>query len=296
MPGANETKTLAQNLSAAFTAAGTDVKSILAKIGDFGALKTGEKASLVLALNELKGTIDAALKIDDAKEQTTTTWSSSKIRSAINTAINALINGAPDTLDTLKELSDAINKNKDLIDTLNTLAAGHLDITKAQALSDEQKAFGKANLGIYDVKVLRPETQDGTVSLDSVTEAGLYLVNSPNSLPAGFTGNPVDLAVTVSGNRVIQALGGTQDGRYRFFKRIGTVPPAVGETPASTTWEGWTEVGAQVDLSGYAKADALAAVKKTADDTAKSLNDFKSAVGDTTTDFVQVYTAARDAA
>ena len=34
-------------------------------------------------------------------------------------AINALINGAPGTLDTLKELADAVNSNKSLVDALN---------------------------------------------------------------------------------------------------------------------------------------------------------------------------------
>ena len=38
---------------------------------------------------------------------------------AISTAINALINGAPGTLDTLKELADAVNSNKSLVDALN---------------------------------------------------------------------------------------------------------------------------------------------------------------------------------
>ena len=38
---------------------------------------------------------------------------------AISTSINALIDGAPDTLDTLKELADAVNSNKSLVETLN---------------------------------------------------------------------------------------------------------------------------------------------------------------------------------
>lgn len=42
------------NLSAAFTQVGTDVKGILANIGDLSQLTTTQKASLVVALNELK--------------------------------------------------------------------------------------------------------------------------------------------------------------------------------------------------------------------------------------------------
>lgn len=47
--------TMIKNLSAAFTAAGVDVKGLLAKIGDLGTLTTTQRASLVGALNELKG-------------------------------------------------------------------------------------------------------------------------------------------------------------------------------------------------------------------------------------------------
>ena len=43
----------------------------------------------------------------------------SETDNAISTAINALINGAPGTLDTLKELADAVNSNKSLVDALN---------------------------------------------------------------------------------------------------------------------------------------------------------------------------------
>ena len=46
---------------------------------------------------------------------------------AISTAINALINGAPGTLDTLKELADAVNSNKSLVDALNEAISNKQD-------------------------------------------------------------------------------------------------------------------------------------------------------------------------
>lgn len=67
MPEAQNT--MIQNLSAAFTAAGVDVKGLLAKIGDLGALTTTQKASLVGALNELKTGIDAAQTLNDTQKQ-----------------------------------------------------------------------------------------------------------------------------------------------------------------------------------------------------------------------------------
>lgn len=144
MPEAQNT--MIQNLSAAFTAVGVDVKGLLAKIGDLGALTTTQKASLVGALNELKTGIDAAVKIDDAKTQAGTTWSSTKINSAINAAISALVSGAPEALDTIKEVADAINTNKDAITALQQIAAGHVKFDAAQTLNDTQKQQARANI------------------------------------------------------------------------------------------------------------------------------------------------------
>lgn len=141
-----EAQTMIKNLSAAFTAAGVDVKGLLAKIGDLGTLTTTQKASLVGALNELKTGIDAAVKIDDAKTQAGTTWSSTKINSAINAAISALVSGAPEALDTIKEVADAINTNKDAITALQTIAAGHVKFDAAQTLSDIQKQQARENI------------------------------------------------------------------------------------------------------------------------------------------------------
>lgn len=138
--------TMIKNLSAAFTAAGVDVKGLLAKIGDLGTLTTTQRASLVGALNELKTGIDAAVKIDDAKTQAGTTWSSTKINSAINAAISALVSGAPEALDTIKEVADAINTNKNAITALQQIAAGHVKFDAAQTLSDTQKQQARENI------------------------------------------------------------------------------------------------------------------------------------------------------
>lgn len=97
-------------------------------------------------LNELKTGIDAAVKIDDAKTQAGTTWSSTKINSAINAAISALVSGAPEALDTIKEVADAINTNKNAITALQQIAAGHVKFDAAQTLSDTQKQQARENI------------------------------------------------------------------------------------------------------------------------------------------------------
>lgn len=103
------------------------------------------------AIDDLEGIVAAQTNIDDENVSTTTTYSSSKITSEITTAKQAvkdeLLNGAGEAFDTLKELADLINVNKDAIDALEEIAAGHVRYDAAQELTDEQKAQARTNIG-----------------------------------------------------------------------------------------------------------------------------------------------------
>lgn len=145
-----ETKTASQQVAALAQAVGADVKNILANIGSLSALTTTQKASLVVAINELKAainSIDLTAIISDTKTASNLTWSSSKINSAINSAVSALVNGAPEALDTLKELADAISTNQDAIGALQTIAAGHVKYDAAQTLTAAQQTQARTNIG-----------------------------------------------------------------------------------------------------------------------------------------------------
>ena len=92
--------TLSNQISALATQVGTDIKQILANIGDLSQLTTNQKSSLVVALNELKANLQdiaasVGASINDSEINSTQTWSSQKIDAAITAAINALVNGAP---------------------------------------------------------------------------------------------------------------------------------------------------------------------------------------------------------
>lgn len=62
--------TASSQISALASQVGSDIKSILGSIGTLSDLTTTQKASLVVAINELKaalGTIDLTAIIDDTK-------------------------------------------------------------------------------------------------------------------------------------------------------------------------------------------------------------------------------------
>ena len=147
---------LVVRLSDLSTRIATEVKALRTLINgntaDLSALTTTNKTSLVAALNELKTLIPAAsASIDDASTAAGTTWSSTKINSQINAAIAALVNGAPGSSDTLKELADQLA-------ALVQADTGMLSFAGAQTLTAEQKTQGCTNLGVGE-----PETDFVTV-------------------------------------------------------------------------------------------------------------------------------------
>lgn len=143
---------LSSQIASLATTVGADVKGILASIGTLSELTTTQKANLVVALNELKAGLtglesELGAQINDEATASTTTWSSQKINTAISTAVSDLINGAPGTLDTLKELADAITENQGAIEAMQTIAAGHVKYDGAQSLTNEQKDQARRNIG-----------------------------------------------------------------------------------------------------------------------------------------------------
>lgn len=169
--------TLDGQIQALATQLGTDIKQIITNQGNLSALTTTQKASLVLAINELKaelGTIDADL-IYDSAPSSTKTYSSSKIVSEIQTKCqevkDALLGGAGEAFDTLKELADLIEQNKDLIESLQTLAGSHVRYDAAQELSPQQKTQARTNIGAADdTDYQATKTAVGTVANLQTTE------------------------------------------------------------------------------------------------------------------------------
>ncbi len=230
---------------------GTDIKTIIANVGDLSQLTTTQKASLVLAINELKaavGSVDLTALIDDTTPANNKTYSSSKIASEISAKCqevkDALLGGAGDAYDTLQELATLISTNKDAIDALTELAGSHVRYDQEQKLSPEQKTQARTNIGAAD------------------------------------------------------------DADYQLTKT------AVGTLANLQTTEKTNLVGAVNEVFGVANtAKTTADTAKTTADTAKTtadsantkagqvesaLNTFKGQVGATDTDFVAIYTAARD--
>lgn len=151
---------LETSLTAFVNAVGADIKNGQLKVGDLAALTTAQKASVVLALNELKtdlttlqGQIAAATNINDAglATSTTETYSISKIIDSINTASQNLkqeiLGSAPAALDTLQELATALSDNPSFATDIAIAIGNRVRFDEAQTLSAAQQLQARQNIG-----------------------------------------------------------------------------------------------------------------------------------------------------
>lgn len=236
--------TLNQQIQNLATQIGSDVKTLIANQGNLTALTTSQKASLVLAINELNSAIsqiDMSKVIEDAQTSADKTWSSNKIVSEITTKCNevksALLGGAGDAYDTLQELATLIEDNKELIDSLQELAGAHVRYDAAQQLSPEQKSQARSNIGAAD------------------------------------------------------------DADYQTTKsQVNTNKTAIGTLTSLSTTEKTNLVGAINEINSLATTakNTADSAQSTATNAQSEVNTLETAIGATDTDFVAVYTAARD--
>ena len=137
-----------ERITALAQAIASDIKTLTASQGSLTTLTTTNKTSLVAALNELKTAIANTSNINDTATNTSATWSSQKINTAINSAVSALVNGTGTTLDTLKELADALGNDANFATTIATQMGKRVRVDAPQTFTVTEQAQGCANLGI----------------------------------------------------------------------------------------------------------------------------------------------------
>lgn len=95
--------------------------------------------------------------------------STSEMNSAITTAINNLIDGAPIALDTLKEIADYLAANDTAVEGITSALSNRVRVDAAQSFTEPQKLQGRSNIDVYSKSEIgNPET-----NLVGVFEAAL---------------------------------------------------------------------------------------------------------------------------
>lgn len=186
---------LVTNVSNLATRIATEVKALRTLINgnaaDLSSLTTTDKTNLVAAINEVKAVAGAS--INDATTSTTSVWSSSKTNTAISSAVSALVDAAPGTLDTLNELAAALGDDPSFATTITTsigtkandsdvvkltgaqTVAGIKTFTSAPIVPDASFAIAAVN-GLQtalDAKATSANVGDTTTNFVTTFEAGL---------------------------------------------------------------------------------------------------------------------------
>lgn len=160
--------TLETRLKDLATRIATECKSLRQMVNgntaDLSALSTTGRSSLVAAINELKAGLDAVsggTAIDDSLiASTDRTYSITKIRDVVSSAIAALTTGAPGALNTLDELAAALGDDANFSATITTALANRVRTdTNAQGLTAAQQANARTNIGAFGAtEIGNPDT------------------------------------------------------------------------------------------------------------------------------------------
>lgn len=133
-------------------AIGADVKTLTLKIGDLSQLTTTAKSNLVAAINEAAASGAGGVEINDGAGlgDTTVTWSANKTFTAIQAAVDALVDGAPTALDTINKLAAALGNDENLAQAMIAQINNRVRFDEAQMLSAEQQLTACTNIGVGD--------------------------------------------------------------------------------------------------------------------------------------------------
>lgn len=122
-----------------------DTTTLAAKLAEIvTAINLRAKSTDVTA--EIKSAVTGLAKSSDVTKEINTAVTglakSSDVTAEINAAISGLINGAPETYDTLKEISDYIANHADVTEAINAAIAGKADRTTVQGIQSTIAALG----------------------------------------------------------------------------------------------------------------------------------------------------------
>lgn len=144
------------------TTIGTDIKSLKGKdieiknsvdtlksdvgtkLGDLTTLATTDKTSVVRAMNELKASIGA---VNTGTDETA-------VNQLIDNKINALVDNAPEALNTLKEIADKLQADESTATALASTVSKKVAFDSPQSLSTEQQKQAQENIGLGDLSSL----------------------------------------------------------------------------------------------------------------------------------------------
>ena len=132
-----------------------------------------------------------------------------------DSAINSLVNGAPTTLDTLKEIADAMAQNETVVEALDDAIgskAAASDLTSHINNKNNPHAVTAAQVGLGNVENKSSATIRGELTKANVTDALGYTPPTTNTTYSAGTGISISTANAISNAGVRSIATGTANG------------------------------------------------------------------------------------
>jgi len=117
------------------------------KTGTLASLTTTDKSSLVAAINELQSAVVSGTGIDDANVALTTTYSSTKIVTLLDTLNAEILGGADAAYDTLIEIQQLLQDGTSGLDALLAAINNRVRFDAAQTLTVIEQQQARENIG-----------------------------------------------------------------------------------------------------------------------------------------------------
>jgi capsid protein len=124
-----------------------EFKTLNSKTGELANLTTTDKSSLVAAINELQAAVTSGNGIDDSNVALTTTYSSSKIVTLLNTLKAEILGGADAAYDTLLEIQQLLQDGTSGLDALLAAVNNRVRFDSPQTLTVPQQLHARTNIG-----------------------------------------------------------------------------------------------------------------------------------------------------
>jgi len=137
-----------------------EFNTVKGRTGTLTALTTTDKSSLVSAINELKAAIITAVAIDDLVVATTSTYSSTKIISVLDTLKAEILGGASPAFDTLLELQQALQNDQSGIAALTAAIDKRVRFDAPQTLTALEQTQARENIGAVSTLDIGDTTTD----------------------------------------------------------------------------------------------------------------------------------------
>lgn len=161
-------------------------------IGTLTSLSTTAKSNLVSALNEVQASvssIDLTSLINDAAASgvINKTFSADRILSLVAGSVSALVDSSPATLDTLKELAEALGNNPNFATNIATSLGHRVRVDAVQTFTTAEQEQARSNISAASITSVTTAKAAADAAQATADATNVSLGNTDHDLALVYT-------------------------------------------------------------------------------------------------------------